>query len=270
MNSSSLSICPFRFLHQYAIPIENGRNKDASEWTLRTAEQCNKKLQMTLQPHFLQRLKEVELKQVLTTKKELVIWTHLSVSQRKLYENYLVDGGKVTAVLSGEIKSPLEAISWLKKLCAHPCLVDDHLRDDCTDEDRWLQHSAKLQVLVYLVTRLHQSGHRFLVFSQSTKMLDIIERVLHLSLARIDGTTKHRQVIVDRFNREDSIFDGMLLSTKAAGVGITLTGADRAIVYDPSWNPADDAQAVDRCYRIGQNQNVTIYRLITAGTVEGK
>jgi DNA excision repair protein ERCC-6 len=258
------------FSNQYAIPIENGRNKECTEWTLRTAEQANKRLQTALEPHLLQRLKEVELQQVLTRKKELVVWTHLSASQRQLYENYLVDSGKVTAVLSGEKSSPLEAISWLKKLCAHPCLVDEQLAESCTNSLQFLEHSAKLQVLVDLVHRLNKSGHRFLIFSQSTKMLDIIAQVVHLSLARIDGSTKNRQTIVDSFNRADSTFDGMLLSTKAAGIGLTLTGADRAIIYDPSWNPSDDLQAADRLYRIGQNQNVTIYRFIAAGTVEGE
>jgi DNA excision repair protein ERCC-6 len=187
-----------------------------------------------------------------------------------MYENYLVDGGTVAALLSGESKSPLEALSWLKKLCAHPCLVNGNKLQVYNDEKELLDQSAKLQVLVSLIARLNQSGHRFLVFSQSTKMLDIIERVVPFSLARIDGKTKNRQNIVDCFNKQDSTFDGMLLSTKAAGVGLTLTGADRAIIFDPSWNPADDSQAVDRCYRIGQSRNVTIYRLISAGTVEGK
>eukprot|EP00593_Proboscia_inermis_P003737 CAMPEP_0171317198 /NCGR_PEP_ID=MMETSP0816-20121228/78873_1 /TAXON_ID=420281 /ORGANISM="Proboscia inermis, Strain CCAP1064/1" /LENGTH=350 /DNA_ID=CAMNT_0011810173 /DNA_START=249 /DNA_END=1301 /DNA_ORIENTATION=- len=110
-----------------------------------------------------------------------------------------------------------------------------------------------------------------LIFSQSTRMLDIIERVLSpRKLLRIDGSTKekNRQKNVDKFNEKNSDIVAMILSTKAAGLGITLTGADRAIVYDPSWNPADDAQAVDRCYRIGQTKSVTVYRLIAAGTVE--
>ena len=100
-------------------------------------------------------------------------------------------------------------------------------------------------------------------------MLDIISYALdgcvrHL---RIDGSTanNYRQKAVDHFNDEESNIDVMLLSTKAAGVGLTLTGADRAIIYDPSWNPADDAQAVDRCYRIGQKKPVTVYRFISAG-----
>ena len=209
------------------------------------------------------------LAECLPTKRELVVWTHLSTKQRELYNNYVVDGGKVAAVLSGEMTSPLEAITWLKKLCGHPNLINpisntDYMRD-------LIQDGAKLEVLVYLVKRLRKSGHRCLIFSQSTKMLDIIESVLPVRLARIDGSVsgKNRQEIVEKFNNSKSHFDAMLLSTKAAGVGLNLIGADRAIIYDPSWNPADDSQAVDRCYRIGQRNDVTVYRFITAGTVEG-
>ncbi|EED87126.1 predicted protein, partial [Thalassiosira pseudonana CCMP1335] len=114
-----------------------------------------------------------------------------------------------------------------------------------------------------------------LVFSQSTKMLDIMEKVFKsddVSFLRIDGKTaeKSRQQKVDAFNDKESNVDIMLLSTKAAGVGLTLNGADRAIIFDPSWNPSTDAQAIDRCYRIGQLKNVTVYRMICAGTVEEK
>lgn len=257
------------FSNQYAIPIENGRNRDADEGTLSKAEQANKKLQIALQPHLLQRLKAAVLKDVLRGKKELVVWTHLSESQRKLYEEFLVHGGKATAFFTGELNSPLLSITWLKKLCAHPCLVSPELAESCTEKSQYIEHSAKLQVLMDLVHHLHKDGHRFLIFSQSTKMLNIIAEVIPLSLARIDGSTHNRQIIVDNFNKADSSFDGMLLSTKAAGIGLTLTSADSAIIYDPSWNPSDDAQATDRVYRIGQTQNVTVYRLIAAGTVKG-
>jgi superfamily II DNA/RNA helicase len=105
-------------------------------------------------------------------------------------------------------------------------------------------------------------------------MLDIIEKALEevVTLARIDGSTaeKHRQSIVDDFNSGTSVVEAMLLSTKAAGVGLTLTGADRVVIYDPSWTPAEDSQAVDRAYRIGQTRKVFVYRMITAGTVEEK
>lgn len=112
-----------------------------------------------------------------------------------------------------------------------------------------------------------------MVFSQSTKTLDIIERVLEgVNLSRIDGSTKEkdRQRFVDDFNSPSSTVDVMLVSTKAGGLGLTLTGASRAIIFDPSWNPAEDSQAVDRCYRIGQLREVQVFRLIASGTVEEK
>jgi DNA excision repair protein ERCC-6 len=223
-----------------------------------------------MKSHFLQRMKTEVLADCLPTKRELVVWTHLSKRQRSLYENYVVDGGKVAAILSGEMTSPLEAVTWLKMLCGHPNLVSSN--PNMNDMKGLVEDSAKLETLVYLVKRLRKSGHRCLIFSQSTKMLDIMESVLPIRLARIDGSVsgKKRQAIVEKFNESKLHFDALLLSTKAAGVGLNLIGADRAIIYDPSWNPADDSQAVDRCYRIGQRSDVTVYRFITAGTVEGK
>ena len=266
-------------MKQYAKPIEEGRHKNASETAIRIAEKSNDALQLKLRPHFLQRMK-TEFMNQLPTKRELVVWTHLSSKQRRLYEQYVNQGDKVASVLAGDIKSPLEAVTWLKKLCGHPLLVEtigEYDRTDMVDTKDpqvLLRESAKLEVLVALMGRLQRSGHRTLIFSQSTRMLDIIERVLckTVSLSRIDGTTKgkDRQLRVEGFNNEASDIDAMLLSTKAAGLGLTLIGASRAIIYDPSWNPAEDSQAVDRCYRIGQRKDVTVYRLISAGTVEEK
>ena len=127
--------------------------------------------------------------------------------------------------------------------------------------DEIMAGSIKLRVLLQLTRRLHRAGHRMLVFSQSRLMLDIIQRALAekgLASVRIDGTVKghDRQGIIDSFNRADSDEDGAvgpsicLLTTKACGTGITLTGADRVIIYDPSWNPAEDRQAVDRAFRL--------------------
>lgn len=232
-----------QFLNQYAIPIEEGRMNNASFHTLRIASKANKELQERLRPHFLQRMKNSEFKDFLPVKKELVVWLHLSDTQRKLYDDYVIDGGKVAAILSGEMSSPLQAITWLKKLCDHPSLVKPLYGSD--DAEILRKNSSKLDVLVYLVMRLKKSNHRCLIFSPSTKILDIMERVLPVKLGRIDGQTKgkDRQAIVDRFNKDKGSYDALLLSTKAAGVGLTLTGADRAIIFSPSWNPADDSQA---------------------------
>ena len=262
-----------RFQNSYGDPIEAGRMKNATEWTIRTAEKANRELQGKLRPHFLQRLKSSEFKDKLPTKRELVVFTHLSKKQRMMYDQFLA-GGMVASILTGETASPLEAITWLKKLCGHPYLVDKTGHSSICDlgRQRLVEDSAKLHVLHDLLLRLNKSGHRTLVFSQSTKMLDIIQRVMSqkLTLSRIDGQTKEkdRQRFVDTFNCDGSATDCMLLSTKAAGIGLTLTGADRAIIFDPSWNPADDSQAVDRCFRIGQTKNVTVYRFITTGAIE--
>lgn len=194
-----------------------------------------------------------------------------------MYAEYVeAKDSAVADVLSGVKSSPLEAITWLKKLCGHPVLVSKSV-DKASLPSPWelKQDSVKLQVLDALVAQLTKQGHRILIFSQSTKMLDIIQSVLRgqvEGISRIDGSTKEkdRQRLVDSFNEPRSTTQVMLLSTGAGGVGLTLTGADRAIIYDPSWNPAEDSQAVDRCYRIGQKKEVTVYRFIAAGTVEEK
>ena len=147
-----------------------------------------------------------------------------------MYEDYLVSGSTVQRVLNGEMKSPLQAITYLKKVCGHPSLIDQSYKIDSIGSDRLLKDSAKLQTLLALVESLNKSKSRILIFSQSTKILDILEKILqHLKLSRIDGKTKERdrQYLVDKFNGDNSKISVMLLSTKAAGLGLTLTGADR-------------------------------------------
>lgn len=267
-----------RFNNRFQRPIEDSRNKNATQLQIDLGDKANNELQELLQPFLLQRLKADYLADQLPTKSDMIIWTHISDEQRKRYSEYVESKeSAVACVLSGMVSSPLVAISWLKKLCGHPILVDDadEVDDLSTYEPRELkERSSKLKVLDALVETLRRKGHRTLIFSQSTKMLDIIQRVLRRikGLGRIDGTTKEkdRQRFVDEFNDENGSIEVMLLSTKAAGIGLTLTGADRAIIYDPSWNPAEDSQAVDRCYRIGQKKEVSVFRLIAAGTVEEK
>ncbi|KAL9183089.1 hypothetical protein ACHAXT_004876 [Thalassiosira profunda] len=257
------------FMKKYGDPIEDGRQRNADRWTVKKSGEMNAKLKKLLQPYFLQRLKKTEFEDKMPEKKELVVFTALSVKQRRMYERF------TESVFDDDSHTPLAAVSWLKMLCGHPSLVKDTAgRYANCDASVLVRDSSKLQVLLALLNRLKRSGHRALVFSQSTKMLDIMERAFDggLSYLRIDGSSAGgaRQKAVDHFNDPLSGIDVMLLSTKAAGIGLTLTGADRAILYDPSWNPAEDAQAVDRCYRIGQTKNVTVYRFIAAGTVEEK
>merc|ERR1719247_547835 len=136
--------------------------------------------------------------------------------------------------------------------------------------------SCKLRVLSVLLPQLHKRGHRCLIFSHSTRMLDLIQacvlRVLGLKFLRIDGTIepKDRDLKLTKFQHPDSRYFCMCLSTQVGGVGLTITGADRVIITDPAWNPAMDAQAIDRVHRIGQRREVVVYRLIGSGAIEDK
>ncbi|TMX05678.1 hypothetical protein EJD97_011045 [Solanum chilense] len=138
--------------------------------------------------------------------------------------------------------------------------------------DERVMTSAKCQELAKLLPSLNLSGHRVLIFSQWTSMLDILEwtlDVIGVTYRRLDGSTQvtERQTIVDTFNKDTSIF-ACLLSTRAGGQGLNLTGADTVIIHDMDFNPQIDRQAEDRCHRIGQNKPVTVYRLVTSNTVD--
>ncbi|TYI36468.1 hypothetical protein ES332_A03G143400v1 [Gossypium tomentosum] len=141
-----------------------------------------------------------------------------------------------------------------------------------TLSDEHVMLSAKCQALAELLPSLKRSGHRVLIFSQWTSMLDILEwtlDVIGVTYRRLDGSTQvtDRQTIVDDFNNDTSIF-ACLLSTRAGGQGLNLTGADTVVIHDLDFNPQIDRQAEDRCHRIGQTRPVTIYRLVTKGTVD--
>ncbi|KAL5545473.1 hypothetical protein UlMin_005160 [Ulmus minor] len=131
---------------------------------------------------------------------------------------------------------------------------------------------GKLQELAILLRKLKSEGHRALIFTQMTKMLDILEAFINLygyTYMRLDGSTQpeERQTLMQRFNTNPKIFL-FILSTRSGGVGINLVGADTVIFYDSDWNPAMDQQAQDRCHRIGQTREVHIYRLISECTIE--
>ncbi|XP_028400404.1 DNA excision repair protein ERCC-6-like [Dendronephthya gigantea] len=227
----------------------------------------------------------------LTRKNDFIIWLYLSQTQLQIYEDF-VKLDRVKEILM-TTKSPLAELNVLKKICDHPRLLSTMackqlgLSDELDDEDteckyEWcsppvdqlVEESGKLVFLLQLLVNLKREGHRTLVFSQSRKMLDIIQKVLKdkgIKMIRIDGT-------VDNYERESRIctfqtdpsYSVFLLTTQVGGVGLTLTAADRVVIFDPSWNPATDAQAVDRAYRIGQKRTVVIYRLITCGSLEEK
>lgn len=140
-------------------------------------------------------------------------------------------------------------------------------------DKRLLQYDCgKLQALDKLLRKLQAGGHRALIFTQMTKVLDILEQFLNIhghKYLRLDGSTKveQRQILCDRFNVDNRILC-FILSTRSGGLGLNLTGADTVIFYDQDWNPAMDKQCQDRCHRIGQTRDVHIYRLVSEHTIE--
>ena len=157
----------------------------------------------------------------------------------------------------------LSSLLRLRQICCHPRLIDPAYAD---------MKSAKMEALIDRVSELMDEGHKVLIFSQFVEMLEIIRGELetlgckHLMLT---GKTKNREELVDQF-QEDKSITAFLLSLRAAGSGLNLTSASYVILYDPWWNPAVEAQAIDRTHRIGQENAVNAYRLIARGTVEDK
>ena len=135
-------------------------------------------------------------------------------------------------------------------------------------------YSGKLQVVKSLLPLWKEQNHRVLLFCQTRQMLDIMEMMIRnqeYSYMRMDGATpvKKRMNLIGDFNRNEEVFI-FLLTTRVGGLGVNLTGANRVIIFDPDWNPSTDIQARERAYRFGQKKDVTIYRLMTAGTIEEK
>jgi len=162
------------------------------------------------------------------------------------------------------------ALTKLQNICNHPCFVSGL----AAPRSALPADSGKLDLLQELIEEVVDGGHRALVFSQSTRVLDLIAHWFGqwgVTSLRIDGSTPalDRAKLTDSFNADASI-DAFLLSTRAAGTGLNLVGADTVIFYDHDWNPANDAQAMDRAYRIGQTRNVTVYKLVSRGTLEEK
>lgn len=174
------------------------------------------------------------------------------------------------------IKQPIVVEQFTNTVCNNYTELNQIVNSQtCTQfpEKRLIQYDCgKLQSLDKLLRELFCAEHRVLIFTQMTRMLDVLENFLNYhgyKYLRLDGATsiEQRQVLMERFNTDKRIFC-FILSTRSGGVGVNLTGADTVIFYDSDWNPTMDAQAQDRCHRIGQTRDVHIYRLISEKTIE--
>ncbi|MGL4388009.1 MAG: DEAD/DEAH box helicase [Brevinema sp.] len=160
----------------------------------------------------------------------------------------------------------LSALTNLRQIALHPGLVYPELIEEDSEE-----YSSKITILLELLDEAFSSGHRVLIFSQFVSMLSILKKELvkeNVEFLYIDGKTPNRVELCDVFNNGTApVF---LISLKAGGVGLNLTGADTVILFDPWWNPSVENQAVDRAHRIGQHKVVNVYRIMTKGTIEEK
>ena len=170
--------------------------------------------------------------------------------------------------------SGMEVVRSAQQKCSTDAFHEARMRLSIAFPDkRLLQYDCgKLQRLDTLLRKLQEGGHRALIFTQMTRVLDILEQFLNIHghrYLRLDGQTRieQRQILTERFN-SDTRIDVFILSSRSGGLGINLTGADTVIFYDSDWNPAMDKQCQDRCHRIGQTRDVSIYRLVSEYTIE--
>ncbi|GAA6107372.1 DNA excision repair protein ERCC-6 isoform X1 [Tachysurus ichikawai] len=270
------------FMEQFSVPITMGGYSNASPVQVQTAYKCACVLRDTINPYLLRRMKaDVKANLSLPDKNEQVLFCRLTEEQRQVYQNFL-DSKEVYQILNGDMQI-FSGLIILRKICNHPDLYTGGPRmlraipaDQLTEEEHfgYWKRSGKLIVVESLLRLWFKQGHRVLLFTQSRQMLEILEvfvRENGYTHLKMDGTTAiaSRQPLITQYNESKNIFI-FLLTTKVGGLGINLTGANRVIIYDPDWNPSTDTQARERAWRIGQKQQVTVYRLLTAGTIEEK
>lgn len=240
------------------------------EFTDVSKEDQVRKLHEMLAPHMLRRLK-VDVLKDLPSKSEIIVRVGLAPMQREYYRHILTKNLAALNGRAGNKTSLLYILMDLRKCCNHPYLFSSAaekapMTSDGLYELRSLvKASGKLILLEKMLKHLKENGHRVLIFSQMTRLLDILEDFLtglDYPYERLDGSVggSLRQEAIDRFNKPGAEEFVFLLSTKAGGLGINLASADTVIIYDSDWNPHNDIQAFSRAHRIGQKNEVMIYR----------
>jgi len=246
------------FRQAFINPIEKERD-------FAKKELLNKKIK----PFVLRRTKEKVLDE-LPEKMEIIKYAEFDEKEVKLYESIrVIMDKKVRDAIAknGIAKSQilvLDALLKLRQICCHPKLLK-------VEEAQKINSSSKLDMFLELVDELLSEGRKILVFSQFTSMIDIIKEEFEkigVKYSTLTGSTKNRDEVIDEFKSGKS--DIFLISLKAGGVGLNLTEADTVIHYDPWWNKAAQNQATDRAYRIGQDKNVFVYKLVVRNTIEEK
>ena len=247
-----------KFKEKFEKPIVTDNNKNKS--TL---------LKKMISPFILRRLKKDVLKD-LPKKTETIIYNVMNDEQKKVYDSYLLRANKEIKeelIKNGINKSQMKILSIitrLRQICLHPKLFIENYEGE----------SAKLEQCIELIKDMILSNHKVVLFSGFTSMFSIIEEKLKensIKFYKLQGDTKSdtRLDLVNKFNKSDDV-KVFLISLKAGGVGLNLTGADVVMHFDPWWNLSKEMQATDRTHRIGQDKNVQVFKYITADSIEEK
>ena len=247
-----------KFKNMYETPIVKDNDESAM-----------KKLKMLIEPFILRRNKKEVLTE-LPDKTVTILNNEMNEEQKNLYLTYLLRAKQELTEqidLNGFEQSHMQilaALTRLRQICCHPGLFIGNYK----------QGSSKLEQCIEIIEEGAEAGHKILLFSGYTSMFDFIEKELKarkIKYFKLTGATKvdERRELVDEFNENKEI-KVFLISLKAGGTGLNLTGADMVIHYDPWWNVSTENQATDRAYRIGQKNNVQVYKLITKNSIEEK
>ncbi|KAJ6646547.1 Chromodomain-helicase-DNA-binding protein 1 [Pseudolycoriella hygida] len=260
-------IMPEKFVTWDDFEVEHGNAEEKGYGTLHKQ----------LEPYILRRVKK-DVEKSLPAKVEQILRVEMTSVQKQYYKWILTKNfNALRKGLRGSTSTFLNIVIELKKCCNHAMLIRPQEYEAAMNQNDAIQMllkgSGKLVLLDKLLCRLRQTGHRVLIFSQMVRMLDVIAEYLqkrHFPFQRLDGSIKGeiRRQALDHFNAEGSQDFCFLLSTRAGGLGINLATADTVIIFDSDWNPQNDLQAQARAHRIGQKNQVNIYRLVTARSVE--
>ena len=235
-------------------------------------------LHRILRPFLLRRVKS-DVEKSLLPKKEVNLYLGMSDMQVKWYQKILEKDIDAVNGAGGKRESKtrlLNIVMQLRKCCNHPYLFEGaEPGPPYTTDEHLIYNAGKMVVLDKLLNRMQKQGSRVLIFSQMSRVLDILEDYCvfrQYNYCRIDGGTAHEDRIaaIDEYNKPDSEKFIFLLTTRAGGLGINLTTADIVVLYDSDWNPQADLQAMDRAHRIGQTKQVVVYRFVTDNAIEEK
>ena len=245
------------FKKEFSTPIDKNRDTEAA-----------KELKELINPFLLRRTKE-QVATELPEKTEQILFCTMDTEQQQLYDayrnkyrDYLLNKIDETGLGKSKIYV-LEGLIKLRQICDSPQLLNE--------DEKYTGESIKIKELIQHITE-KTGNHKILIFSQFVKMLRLIKDELdkeNIKYEYLDGKTKNRQERVESFQEDENI-RVFLISLKAGGTGLNLTAADYVYLVDPWWNPAVEAQAIDRCYRIGQTKHVMAYKMICKGTIEEK